>query len=399
MLSPAPNQRFQSAQEVLSALSSPTLPTSVSPPPAPPVRTRLSPARPQPPVLVLALLIVAIGLLGGGIWWFIHRGIGGHFGINTTSASPDTEANKGSITPAPLPSSSAKTFAAVKNVPSGLFSEGGSTTWAPIRQTADPVIQTVWPQFQLRYTQPINEAPGSGTGIKMLLNDQLTFSQSSRPIQNQEYQQAQARGFALQEIPVAIDGIAVVINPNLKIPGLTVAQLKGIYSGRLVNWDQVGGPNLPITPYSRRLADSGTVEFFVDNVLGGQNFSKNVKFITTTTQALRAVANNLGYIYYASAPEIVGQCSVRPLPLGSRSDALVPPYREPFIPLSQCPSQRNQLNEVAFKNGQYPITRQLFVIVKQNGEIAQRAGEAYANLLLTNQGQELIRQAGFVRIR
>ncbi|MBV8887156.1 MAG: PstS family phosphate ABC transporter substrate-binding protein [Chroococcidiopsidaceae cyanobacterium CP_BM_RX_35] len=358
-------------------------------------------------VLVLALLITS-GLVGGGIWWFIHSGIGGSFVINTpprssnsvTSTSPNSGSGKESTTPVPpVPSSSAETFAAVKNVPSGLFNEGGSTTWAPIRQAADPVMQTVWSQFQLRYTQPINEAPGSGTGIKMLLNDQLTFSQSSRPIQNQEYQQAQAMGFTLKEIPVAIDGIAVVINPNLKIAGLTVAQLKDIYTGRLVNWDQVGGPNLPITPYSRRLENSGTVEFFVENVLGGQRFGNNVKFMATTTQALRAVATNVGDIYYASAPEIVGQCSVEPLPLGSKSNALVPPYREPFVPLSQCPSQRNQLNAVAFKNGQYPITRRLFVVVKQDGQIAQQAGEAYANLLLTNQGQELIQQAGFVRIR
>jgi phosphate transport system substrate-binding protein len=45
------------------------------------------------------------------------------------------------------------------------------------------------------------------------------------------------------------------------------------------------------------------------------------------------------------------------------------------------------------------LTRRLFVIVKQNGQADQQAGEAYANLLLTNQGQDLLTQAGFVRIR
>jgi phosphate transport system substrate-binding protein len=70
-----------------------------------------------------------------------------------------------------------------------------------------------------------------------------------------------------------------------------------------------------------------------------------------------------------------------------------------LVPLSQCPQQRNKLNVTAFQNGTYPITRQLFVIVKQNGQSDQKAGEAYANLLLTTQGQELISKAGFVRIR
>ncbi|MFM7354496.1 MAG: phosphate ABC transporter substrate-binding protein, partial [Microcystis aeruginosa] len=61
--------------------------------------------------------------------------------------------------------------------------------------------------------------------------------------------------------------------------------------------------------------------------------------------------------------------------------------------------KRNQLNELAFQKGEYPITRRLFVIIKQNGQLDEQAGEAYANLLLTDQGQELIKKAGFVPLR
>jgi phosphate transport system substrate-binding protein len=251
----------------------------------------------------------------------------------------------------------------------------------------------------LRYTDPTTGAPGSGSGIKMLLNNQMAFSQSSRSIKDEEYQQAQARGFTLKEIPVAIDGIAVAVHPNLNIPGLTITQLKDIYTGKITNWNQVGGSNLSITPYSRRIEEGGTIEFFAENVLEGQKFGANVQFIGTTTEALRQVADNPGGIYYASAPEVVGQCTVKPLPLGRNSNEWVPPYQEPFVSLSQCPSQRNQLNATAFQSGQYPITRRLFVIVKQNGQADQQAGVAYAQLLLTAQGQNLISKAGFVSIR
>jgi phosphate transport system substrate-binding protein len=337
-------------------------------------------------VLVLALLIT-IGLVAAGVWWFA-RGFGSNLGrIGQNQSEPLRESN------------SVETFAKVKNVPSGLFSYGGSTTWAPIRKEVDPAIQTVWPQFQLRYTQPTAEAPGSGTGIKMLLNNQLAFSQSSRSIKQEEYHQASQRSFTLKEIPVAIDGIAIAVNPNLNIPGLTVAQLKDIYTGKLTNWNQVGGLNLPITPYSRRKEEGGTIEFFVENILGGAAFASNVKFISTTTQGLREVATNPGAIYYASAPEVVPQCKVKTLPVGHQANELVSPYHEPFVPLSQCPGKRNQLNAEAFKSGQYPITRRLFVIIKQNGQADQQAGEAYASLLLTTQGQDLITKAGFVRIR
>ncbi len=334
-------------------------------------------------ILVLALLITA-GLVGGGIWWFTHQ-FGGLTDVSNNRSQQGVESNN-------------ETFAQVKGVPSGLFSYGGSTTWAPIRQEVDSVIENVWPQFRLRYTQPTNEAPGSGTGIKMLLNNQLAFSQSSRSIKTQEQQQATQLGFSLKQIPVAIDGIAIAVNPNLNIPGLTIAQLKEIYIGKLTNWREVGGPNLPIAPYSRRLQDSGTVEFFAANVLGGENFADKVMFIPTTTEAIRQLANNPGAIYYASAPEVVSQCTVKTLPLGQTPDKLISPYQLPFVPLSQCPDKRNQLNISAFQSGQYPITRNLFVIVKQDGQFDEQAGNAYAKLLLTAQGQELISKTGFVRI-
>ncbi|MCX7596752.1 MAG: PstS family phosphate ABC transporter substrate-binding protein [Fischerella sp.] len=337
-------------------------------------------------VLLLALLLT-LGLVGGIFLWLANSS-----GIRLFNAR-----NNLSI---PTKQTYAESFAQVTEVPSGLFSYGGSTTWAPIRKEVDTAIQTVFPKFQLRYTDPTTGAPGSGSGIKMLLNNQLAFSQSSRSIKDEEYQKAQQRGLTLKEIPVAIDAIAIAVNPNLNIPGLTVAQLQDIYTGKITNWQQVNGPNLPITPYSRRLEEGGTVEFFHENVLDSEKFGVNVQFIPTTTEALREVAKNPGGLYYASVPEVVGQCSVKPLPLGRTSDKLVAPYKEPFIPLQECPQRRNQPNAAVFQNGEYPITRRLFVIVKQNGQSSDRqAGETYANLLLTKQGQDLISKAGFVRIR
>ena len=333
------------------------------------------------------ILFSAFSLLTGivviGLWWFTNP----------------SNANLGALGDHPSPAvepSDIKSFAQVQ-IPSGSFNYGGSTTWAPVRGEVDPAIQTTWPQFHLTYTNPTSGVPGSGTGIKMLLNNQLAFAQSSRSLKDAEYQQARQQGFTLKQIPVAIDAIAFAVNPKLNIPGLTVAQLKDIYTGKLTNWNQVGGPNLPIVPYSRHPEDSGTVAFFMENGLEGQKFGANVQLIPTTTQALRQVSENLGGIYYASATEIIPQCKVKPLPLGRKADELVPPYKEPSILPSQCPRSRNQLNATAFQSDKYPITRQLFVIIKQNNQPDQQAGEAYANLLLTSQGQDLIAKAGFIK--
>jgi phosphate transport system substrate-binding protein len=282
----------------------------------------------------------------------------------------------------------------------GTFNYGGSTTWAPIRKDVDSVLQQVCPTFILRYVQPPTKNPGSGTGIEMLIANQLAFSQSSRSIQGAENIEAQKKGFSLQEIAVAIDGIAIAVNHNLNIPGLTVNQIQGIYTGKITNWQQVGGENLPIIPITRTKEAGGTVEFFVDNVLQKANFGQNISYIATTTLALREVAKIKGAIYYASAPEIVPQCSIKPLPIGRTPQQFVIPYQEPHIPESECrPGKRNQLNTQVFRNGDYPITRNLFVIVKQNGQIDEQAGKAYASWLLTSQGQKLLEQAEFISIK
>jgi len=81
------------------------------------------------------------------------------------------------------------------------------------------------------------------------------------------------------------------------------------------------------------------------------------------------------------------------LPLGRKPGELVSPTGTLCTP--QCPGKRNQLNIDAFQAGQYPLTRNLFVVVKQNSQMDEQAGETYGNFLLTEQGQDLIAKAGF----
>ena len=334
-------------------------------------------------------LIATISLIFGGSWFLMERWAK----ISSNMTSNSSSNNSQNLF------SNSVTSCNVPNLPQGIFSYGGSTTWATFRKDVDSVLQRICPQFVLRYTQPPFDKPGSGTGIQMLIDNQLAFTQSSRSIKSEETSQAQQKGIRLKEIPIAIDGIAIAVNHNLNIPGLTTAQIKDIYTGKVTNWQKLGGANLPIIPLSRGQEAGGTVDFFIEYVLNKDKFGKNVSYIGTTTEAIRKIANTPGGIYYGSAPEIVPQCTVKSLPIGRTKGQFVPPYQQPEIAQSQCPNQRNQLNTEDFRNGNYPITRNLFVIIKQNGQSDQQAGEAYANWLLTPQGQELIEKAGFVKIK
>jgi phosphate transport system substrate-binding protein len=330
------------------------------------------PKKSETTILLVTFLITA-GVLAGGFWWLSQSQ------SSENSSSSQVKSNDSSQSQA----IQEKTFEQVKNVPKGLASYGGSTSWAPIRQKIDPVIQKSFPEFELRYTDPQSEAPNTTTGISMLLKAQLEFAQASRPITNGEFEEAQKRGIKLKAIPVAIDGLAVVVHPNLNIPGITTDQFEAIFDGKITNWREVGGPNLKIQPYGKKGRDNGA--YF--------------KLTGTTTEAIRKVASDLGGIYWAGAPLLVSQCGVKPLPIGRNSNQFIPPYQEPFVPPSRCPQLRNKVDTNAIRTGEYPLSRRLIVVVKDNGGFEQQAGEAYANLLLTNEGQRMIELTGFVSIR
>ena len=282
--------------------------------------------------------------------------------------------------------------------PKGIFNYGGSTAWAPIRKLIDPKIEAQYSQFDLRYLPAINATPGSGTGIRMLLEGKLDFAQSSRFIAPEEHIFAHQQGFSLKQYNVAIDAIAIAVNPSLSISGLTIEQVRKIYRGQITNWNEVGGPDLSIVPFSRKREDGGAVNFFQNHILQDQPFGRNIKYVYSTTDGLRQINKTPGGIYYGSAPAVVPQCTVKSLSIANENGVFIPPYRPPIVPHYRCPQIRNQLNIAAIKNATYPITYYLSTIVKQDGGRAEQAGEAYTKLLLTAEMQQLIKDAGFIPI-
>ncbi|MEH2386224.1 MAG: substrate-binding domain-containing protein [Nostoc sp.] len=330
--------------------------------------------------------VLTLIVIGGLLWWLLKPNL-------LSRSSVNSSANQSSNT------GTTSTFQTVADVPTNSFNYGGSTAWASIRQLVDSQIQSDRPELQLRYLDPVNGSPGSSSGIRMLLDGKLDFAQSSRSLTDQEQAIAKERGFTLEQRQVGMDGIAVVVNPSLNVSGLTVEQLQQIYLGQITNWNQIGGPNLPITPLSQRPEDADTVIFPSNSNLKGQAFGSNVQYVYSTTDAVRQLSKTPGGVYYASARSVVFQCSVKALLLGRTSGQLIPPYREPMVSPEQCPRQRNQLNTQAIKNGSYPMLANLFVVIKQNKGREQQIGDAYAKLLLTDQGQKAIQQAGFVGVR
>ena len=331
----------------------------------------------------LTLIAVSTAALISLIWSLgaISKGIG-----QLSQPSIKTELNSNNI----------PDFSRVPNVTTGVFKYGGSTVWASLRLAVDSVIQSERPEIQLRYVQSPKEPPGTSPGIKMLLNGEIDFVQSSRSLRPEEYKLAKQNGLKLKQIPIAVDSIALAVNPNLNIQGITLNQLQGIYTGKITNWQEIGGANLPITPYARPASTGEIVDFIERKIFQNQAMGSNVLFVPTATQALRQLAKDPGGIYYDSSGTILTQCTVKPLALGESKNNLVPPYQQPLVPASDCPKKRNKLNIKALQTAHYPLTHYLYVVFLQGEEKESEIGQAYANFLLTPQGQKLISKAGFI---
>jgi phosphate transport system substrate-binding protein len=270
----------------------------------------------------------------------------------------------------------------VRNVPSGTFRYSGSTSWAELRKGMHPIIELIFPNFNLQYINPESGDPSSGKGIEMLLDGKIDFVQSSKGITDTLLLKAQQKGIKLKEIPIAVSGFAIAVHPNLDIPGLTMEEYQKIIKGEIKNWKELGGPNLEIHIYRKD-------EKFLDRA---SFFS-----VKNATEAFRKISQDLGGLHVASVALAVPQCGIKVLPIGLDATHLVAPYKEPLIPTSKCSAQnRNQVNVDALQTKAYPLLRDLSVVMIADGGRQQQLGEAYAQILLSAQGQELIRRFGYL---
>ncbi|NJO79331.1 MAG: phosphate ABC transporter substrate-binding protein [Cyanobacteria bacterium RM1_2_2] len=307
----------------------------------------------------------------------------------------------------PLPSTP-RTFAEYAQstqLPLGRWQYGGSTAWAVIQKRIDPRILVVMPQFQIISMQSLIPQPSTGKGIEMLIEGKLDFALASRTVKDEEQARAQARGFYLKQIAVAYDAIGVAVHPNLNINGLTLDQLVGIYIGTFTNWQQLGGADLPIRALNGD-PKGGAPEILKEFFPPGTDYSPLVEIVNNPSDAIQKISNpttptEQGGIYFASANNLIEQCGIKLLALGRTPTQLTPPYQTPLVSPSQCLTQRqrNRLNLEAIQSGQYPLVRKLFVVVRADDSDAMRAGKAYSDLLLTQEGQTLVQRAGFVPLR
>jgi phosphate transport system substrate-binding protein len=212
---------------------------------------------------------------------------------------------------------------------------------------------------------------GSGNGAKSLINGVCDVADMSRFMKPEEFKAAVEKGVTPVAHAVAMDGIAVIVHPANPVKALTKAQVAGIYTGKITNWKEVGGPNAKIVAISRD-TNSGTYEAFEELALNKQKMTQGVEYAGSNGAIRQRVQSTQGAVGFVGLGFV--DKTVKALVVDG-----VEPSRDTVV------------------SGKYPISRPLFMFTNGYPALGSHL-HAFTTLHLSKKGQEIIEGIGFVPV-
>jgi phosphate transport system substrate-binding protein len=258
--------------------------------------------------------------------------------------------------------------------------------------TVYPITEAMAEEFQsesggkYRVTVGIS---GTGGGFKKFCRGETHISDASRPIKESEREACRAAGIEFIELPVALDALTVMINPeNDWVDHLTVDELKKIWEpaaqDSVTNWSQVrdGFPDRPLTLYGAG-TDSGTYDYFTEAVVGEEGASRGdftaSEDDNVLVQGIASDPNALGFFGLAYYLENQDKLKAVPIQPPGGGDAV-----EPSV-------------ETA-RNGSYqPLARPIFIYVSKQAVEEMEGVEQFVEFYLDPDNAELlVEEVGYV---
>jgi phosphate transport system substrate-binding protein len=236
----------------------------------------------------------------------------------------------------------------------------GSSTVYPIAEAAAEEFREVQPA--VRVTVGIS---GTGGGFKKFTRGETDVTNASRPIKESELEMAREGGVEFIELPVAYDGIAIVVNPaNNWVERLTIDQLKRLWQpeaqGRITRWNQIDSswPDVEIRLFGPGV-DSGTYDYFTGAIVGQEGASRGDFTSSEDDNVLvQGVASDeralgfFGYAYYEENRERLkivpidgGAGPVFPTPETINNGTYQPLSRPVFMYVSVAAAERPEVTE------------------------------------------------------
>lgn len=223
---------------------------------------------------------------------------------------------------------------------------------------------------------------GSGTGIASLINGTVSIANASRSIKEEEIEDARANGIYPVEFVVARDAIAVIVHPSNPVDHLTLQQISDIYSGKIINWQEVGGEDRPIVRLSRE-TNSGTHVYFLESVVRLGQTDNDTHF--TADALLLPSSEGIG-AEVRQNPNAVGYDGLGYVTDDMKTVAVGLTMEGPFW-----------LPSVETVNaGEYPVARDLYMYTA--GEPTGIISE-YLGWIRQTEAQAIVRDLGFVPIQ
>jgi phosphate transport system substrate-binding protein len=250
----------------------------------------------------------------------------------------------------------------------------GSDTLVNVALAWAEAYGQIHPEVQIAVT-----GGGSGTGIAALINGTVDMANASRPIKDEERGEAEANGIEPVEHVVAGDAIAVVVHPSNPVQGLTIPQLSAIFSGKITNWQEVGGEDRPIVLLSRE-SNSGTHVFFLEEVVR-QGDSEDKTLFSPDTLLMPSSEGISAEV--RQNPNAIGYDGLGYVTHDQKVVAVAPAEGDPYV----TPTVES------VKDGSYPIARGLYIYTV--GE-PQGAIRDYLDWILGPEGQAIVLELGFV---
>lgn len=276
-------------------------------------------------------------------------------------------------------------FAALFNYPSGVYAGksdlkgkvkiDGSSTVLPITEAVAEEFTKEHPRVQVTVGKS-----GTGGGFKKFYHSEIDINDASRSIKKEEAELAKKNGVEYLELPVAYDGITVVVNPSATwVDHLTVAELKKIWQpgSKVKRWSDVraGWPNEPLRLYGPG-TDSGTFDYFTEAINGKShvsrddfNKSEDDNMLVTGVAGDKFGLGFFGFAYFdenrkklKAVPIDNGKGPVAPSTATIADNTYAPLSRPIFIYVSRKSGQRDEVSQF------------IRFYLKTAGELAKEAG-------------------------
>ena len=244
---------------------------------------------------------------------------------------------------------------------SGNLSMVGSTSMEKLANALSEAFMEEYPDVTVTA-----EFVGSGAGIEAVTNGTADIGNSSRSLKDEE------KAAGVVENVVAIDGIAVCVDPANEVADLTKEQLTNIYNGTITNWKEVGGADEPIIVIGRE-AGSGTRGAF-EELVDLKDACKYANELDSTGAVIAKVASTPGAIGYASLDAL--DDSVKALSL-----------------------EGVEATAENIKAGNYFLSRPFVMATK--GEISEQNDlvQAWFDYVMGDEGQQIASEVGLITVK